>query len=343
VVDRVHSALDSRPSGGLDGDGSAADAETMDGGTRLPDTLTLGAFALAVTLGAGNFLAVRLSNLELAPFWGAGFRFGLAAASFIVVALALRLRWPRGRELGLTVLYGVLGFAVFYALMYWALTQVTAGVAVVVMAVVPLMTLLLATVQGLERLRIRGVLGSLLALSGIAWMTFGPQHVVVPLGALAAMLGAAVAVGQNIIVGKRLSANHPAVTNAVGMTVGAVLLLGSSAVVGEPWALPRQAEALWGVLYLVTFGSVGLFVLVLLVVRRWTASATSYMFVLFPVVTMALEAWILAEPVTGQMLVGAALVMAGVWFGALSPGARRVDTERAAHPALHAATPGRQR
>ncbi len=72
-----------------------------------------------------------------------------------------------------------------------------------------------------------------------------------------------------------------------------------------------------------TLGSVGLFILVLLVVRRWTVSATSYMFVLFPVVTLALAAWLLDEPITGEAVTGAALVMLGVWFGALSPGARR--------------------
>jgi drug/metabolite transporter (DMT)-like permease len=302
----------------------------MTGGNgRIPDTLTLGAFAVLVTLGAGNFLAVRMSNLELPPFWGAGLRFGLAAVSFVAISQFLRLSWPRGRDLVLTAVYGVLGFAAFYALMYWSLTQVTAGVAVVVMAVVPLVTLLLSAVEGIERLRARSVFGALLALAGIAWMTFGPQHVVVPLAALAAMLGAAITVSQSIIIGKRISGNHPAVTNAVGMTVGALLLLGLSLLAGEAWSFPREAEALWAVVYLVTLGSVGLFVLVLLVVRRWTASATSYMFVLFPVVTMALEAWILDEPVTGQMFLGAALVMAGVWFGALSPGARRAPAASA--------------
>jgi drug/metabolite transporter (DMT)-like permease len=306
----------------------------MDGGDgRIPDTLTLGAFAVVVTLGAGNFLAVRMSNLELPPFWGAGLRFGLAAVSFVAISLALRLPWPHGRDLALTAVYGVLGFAAFYALMYWTLTQVTAGVAVVVMAVVPLVTLLLSAAEGTEQLRARSLLGAFLALAGIAWMTFGPQHVMVPLAALAAMLGAAIAVGQSIIIGKRIAGNHPAVTNAVGMTVGAVLLLGFSLVVGEAWSVPRAAEALWAVVYLLTLGSVGLFVLVLLVVRRWTAAATSYMFVLFPVVTMALEAWILGEPVTGQMLLGATLVMAGVWFGALSPAARRAPTEPVTLPA----------
>jgi drug/metabolite transporter (DMT)-like permease len=305
------------------------------GGQRIPDTLTLSAFLVLVTLGAGNFLAVRMSNLELPPFWGAGLRFGLAAGSFVAISLVLRLPWPRDRDLALTILYGVLGFAAFYALMYWSLTQVTASVAVVVMAVVPLVTLLLSAAEGTERLRARSVYGAFLALAGITWMTFGPQHVAVPLAALTAMLVAAIAVGQSIIIGKRISGNHPAVTNAVGMTVGTVLLLGLSLLVGETWSVPREAEALWAVVYLVTLGSVGLFVLVLLVVRRWTASATSYMFVLFPVVTMALEAWILDESVTVQMLLGAGLVMAGVWFGALSPAARRAPAQtprRAAPP-----------
>jgi drug/metabolite transporter (DMT)-like permease len=112
-------------------------------------------------------------------------------------------------------------------------------------------------------------------------------------------------------------------TNAVGMTAGALALLATSALLGEQWALPRQAEVIWSVAYLATFGSVGLFILVLLVVRHWTASATSYMFVLFPVVTMVLGALLADEPITIQGVIGAGLVMLGVWFGALSPAARQ--------------------
>jgi drug/metabolite transporter (DMT)-like permease len=79
--------------------------------------------------------------------------------------------------------------------------------------------------------------------------------------------------------------------------------------------------------YLVTAGSVGLFALVLLVARRWTASATSYMFVLFPVVTMVFGALLIDEPVTVASTIGALVVMAGVWFG-ISPGSRRSITAR---------------
>ena len=71
--------------------------------------------------------------------------------------------------------------------------------------------------------------------------------------------------------------------------------------------------------YLVTLGSVGLFLALLTVVRRWTASATSYVFVLFPVATLVLEALLLGAPITAPAMAGAALVMAGVWLGALAP------------------------
>lgn len=284
---------------------------------RVPP-LALAAFSVAVLLGAANFVAVRLSNQELAPFWGAALRFSLAAALFVIIALILRLRWPRGRLLALTAAYGALAFAIPYALMYWALTLATAGSAAVVMAGVPLATLLLAAAQRLEQLSVRALAGSVLALGGIAWMVVGSQGINAPPGAVIAMLGATLAISQGIILGKRLSGNHPAMTNAVAMTIGAGLLTILSASANEIWVLPAQPDVAAALVYLVVPGSVGLFVLVLLVVRTWTSSASSYMFVLFPVVTMVLAALLINEPVTVPAALGAALVMAGAWFGALA-------------------------
>jgi drug/metabolite transporter (DMT)-like permease len=293
----------------------------MEGMQRGPDRTTLAAFGMATLLGAGNFLAVRYSNTGLDPFWGAGVRFTCSTALFVAIALTVRAAWPRGRQLALTVVYGVLSFGLFFALMYWALLRVTAGVTTVVMAVVPMMTLLLAWAHRMEPLRARNVTGATLALLGISWMAIRPGTQL-PLGPLLAMLLAAVCIGESIIVAKRVSANHPAVTNAIGMGTGALLLLVFSLVAGETWAGPTTREAAWAVLYLVTFGSVGLFALVLYVVERWTASASSYAFVLFPVVTMILEATIADVPLRTEALAGATIVVSGVWFGALSTRAR---------------------
>jgi drug/metabolite transporter (DMT)-like permease len=253
----------------------------------------------------------------------------------VIVAVA-RLPIPRGRALATTVLFGVLSFAAFYALMYWALDRVAAGLATIVMAAVPLLTLLIATAEGQERFHWRGAAGAVLAGAGIVTMVAGPQDLDLPASALVAMLLAAAAVGQSVIIGRRISGQHPAVTNAVGMVTGAVLLLALSALAGETWALPRERDVVVAVGYLVAFGSAALFVLILLIVRRWTASATSYMFVLFPFVTLLLEAWLLDEPITSQAAIAAVLVVAGAWVGALSPAARRATV---AVPDIAAPTP----
>lgn len=286
--------------------------------TSSPGAFTLTAFFAAVAIGGANFLAVRFSNEELEPFWGAGLRFIGALAIFVVVVVALRLEWPRGRLLLLTIAYGVVNFTLSYALMYWALVTVTAGVAAVVLAIVPLVTPMLAAVQRLEALSSRAIVGALVALAGIVWMTVGPEGLLLPISGLVAILVASVTVAQGVILGKRVANNHPAMTNAVGLAAGAPLLLVISAIAGEDWALPTETAAVWSVLYLMTIGSVGLFVLFLLVVRRWTASATAYSFVLFPVVTMLLEAWLADVPLTVRGVTGAMVVMAGVWFGAFA-------------------------
>jgi drug/metabolite transporter (DMT)-like permease len=56
------------------------------------------------------------------------------------------------------------------------------------------------------------------------------------------------------------------------------------------------------------------------------------MFVLFPLVTMVLGAWLLGEQMTGYGVIGAVVVMAGAWLGALSPDARQPVPVRRTDP-----------
>src|SRR5690606_25849346 len=254
------------------------------------DPVTFLLFAACVLLASGNFIAVRYSNQQLEPMWGAGLRFGLAAVIFTLIAAATGARRPRGAARGWTLLYGVLNFGVFYALMYWSLLHVTASTATVITAAVPLLTLLLAAAQGLERISGRALVGAVLAVAGVAWLSLGSAPFSGTPLALLTLLLAALAIAQSIIVGKRISGYSPAVTNAFGMAVGAALLLALSLVGGERWAWPTAPAARWAVLYLVTFGSVGLFAATLLLIRRWAPSASAYVLVIVPLVTLVLEA-----------------------------------------------------
>jgi len=245
----------------------------------------------------------------------------------LVVMAVLRLPFPRGRALTGALLYGALNFGAAFALAYYALVRLHAGLGQTLLALVPLATLLLAVAQHQERLRLAAVIGTLLALVGVAVISQGPMGASVPLGSLLAALASAVCIAQAAVLVRRFPAVHPVTMNAVGMATGAALLVAGSLLTGEPRPLPQRATTWAAVAYLVVVGSVVVFVLYLVVLRYWAASRAAYAFVLIPFVTVVLSAWLDDEPLGPGLLLGGLLVLAGVYVGALRP------TDRRPHPA----------
>ncbi|HEV8669607.1 MAG TPA: EamA family transporter [Candidatus Limnocylindria bacterium] len=290
---------------------------------RPPDRLTLAAFVTLIVIGGAASVAIRFSNQELPPFWGATLRFAAASLIFAVMVIWLRAPLPRGRGLVGALIYGVLGFGVSYALTYWGFITIEAGLGQVILALIPLLTLVLAIVHGLERFRLRALVGALLAVAGIAVVYGGQAAATVPVWSVLALIAAGACIAESSIVVKWFPESHPAALNAVGMATGTVILLALSAVAGERWTVPTLASTWLALAYLVLMGSVPVFLLFVFVLRRWTASATSYMFVLLPFATVALGALIAQETVTTAIVLGGALVLAGVYVGAFTGVPRR--------------------
>jgi drug/metabolite transporter (DMT)-like permease len=111
---------------------------------------TLLAFFGFVILSGSNFVGVRFSNFELPPFWGAALRFSVAGLLFFLIVALRRIQLPRGRALLGATVYGILSFGVSYAFAYYALVSLNAGLASVVLVLVPLATIFLAAAQGQE-------------------------------------------------------------------------------------------------------------------------------------------------------------------------------------------------
>jgi drug/metabolite transporter (DMT)-like permease len=283
------------------------------------DRATLAAFGALVILVGANLVAIRVSNRELAPFWGAGTRFVLAATVFAAIVAARRITLPRGTALAGALLFGVLDIAAYFALSYWGLVQVPAGQAAVIGALLPLVTLFLAVAHGLERLGWRALAGGVVAVAGVALVSGEQVRGDVPLVSLLALLAGIVCGAEASIIVKRLPPGDPVATNAVAMAVGAVVLLALSVASGETRTLPVEGATWVAFAYLVSFGTVGVFLLFLFILQRWQASAVAYLFVLAPFVSVALAAWLLGEEVTLVTAVGALLVLAGVYVGALAP------------------------
>jgi len=180
--------------------------------------------------------------------------------------------------------------------------------------------------------RLTGILNTHHKTDQRGWLLLTPKHAPKPtlathlefalkwegvnLAVLAA-LGSALCFAESAVLVRVLPPVHPVAMNAVGMTAGAAALLAGGVVAGESFVLP-EGSATWAAsVYLVTLGSVGVFFLYLFVLGRWTASRAAYAFLLSPIASISLSAWLDDEPVGPGLVVGGLLVLAGVYVGAL--------------------------
>lgn len=270
-------------------------------------------------LAGGNAVAIRFSNRELDPLWGAALRFALATALLATLMAVLRVSLPRGRALRGAVLYGALAIGGAFALAYYGLVDVHAGLGQTLLATVPLATLFLAVLQRQERLRLGAVVGGMIALAGIAVMSQATLAADVPVLSLFAVLGGALCFAEAAILVRHFPVVHPVALNAVGMATGALLLAAGALIAQEATELPDRRDTWLALSYLVPVGSVVVFVLYVVVLRYWEASRAAYEFVLIPIVTVVLSMWLDDEPLGIGLLLGGPLVLIGVYVGALRP------------------------
>ncbi|MGB3714071.1 MAG: EamA family transporter [Candidatus Promineifilaceae bacterium] len=286
----------------------------------LPDRTTLIAFGGFVLIGGGAALSVRYIYGELAPFWSGALRFGLAALIFWALMAIRRVPLPRGRALTGAILFGSLSGAAML-LIYYGLTKTQASFFQTLAAIVPLLTLLFAAAHGLETLRRRGVAGGLLAVVGIAIAVSGSLStgVEVSLPHLLAIVAGAACFAEAGIVIKLFPPSHPYATNAVAMTINTSILAAGSLILGETWVFPSLASTWMAMAYIVVGATVVGFLLYLSILKRWTATGASYGFVLTPIVTVILASLLTDETIALVFVAGAAVVLAGVYVGALMP------------------------
>ena len=275
------------------------------------------AFVAFVLLAGSNAAGVKVVLGELPPLWSAAVRFLIAGALLLVVMVVQHRPVPRGEHLQGTLIYGVIAFAFVYFCLYLAIGDTGSGVTMTVLSIVPLLTVLLSAVHGIERPRLLGVIGALVAAGGIVLIAFDELTLSVPLTAIGLLLAGATGQAEQVVIVKRLPPGDPVAANAIGMLLGGTLLVGASRAAGEPIVWPTQPDTLVAMAYLIGPGSIGVFMLALFILARWTASATSYAFLLFPLVAIALGVVLFDEPFQPVFLIGGAVVLLGVYIGAI--------------------------
>jgi drug/metabolite transporter (DMT)-like permease len=309
---------------------------SQDKTSGLLDTKTLAAFVLFVVLAGGASVAVRITYGELAPFYSGAARFAFAAVIFWILVFIRKIPIPRGKALLGAALFGTLSVGLAFTFIAWGLVATPASTYQVLMALVPLLTLFFAYFHGVERIRWQGLLGSLLAVGGIAVVVGGGSRGQLSLPHVLAIIAGAACLSEAGVIAKKFPRSHPLATNAIAMTIGAVLLSTVSLITGEAWIIPSQVDTWLAFGYLTIFVTFVVFLTYLYILGRWTASGASYGFVLTPLVTIVVASSLAGEQITLSFVAGGVLVLAGVLVGALLPS--RPPKPPEPEPIIHGAT-----
>jgi drug/metabolite transporter (DMT)-like permease len=276
--------------------------------------VVLAFFAIYVLWG-GSFLGIRVAVLELPPLFAAGVRFFVAGVALYV---CMRLRGrpaPTKSQWSSLAIIAVLMFVAEYGPLFWAEKYVPSGIASVLEATLPLITIALETwVFRRHRFQWPLLAAVLLGFFGVSVLLFHNSEQHFGLIPCLAILGGATAWSLGAVLNRSLDMpeSKPLASGGAMMLGGGMLLL-LSASFGELHPFPHiSLRAGWALLYLIVCGSLlGFTAFVWLLARMPATRVASHAYV-NPVVAVALGYFVAGEVITARTLIGTALVLASV-------------------------------
>jgi len=314
----------------------------------------IAAFLAIYIIWGSTFLAIKVAVETIPPLTAAGVRFFLAGVALYGWARfrgAPRPSAPQWRNIGML---GAVMFLPVYAALFWAERTVPSGLSAVLVATLPLWTMLLETGL-LKRRRATGtmIVALIAGFSGVVLLSTGAGN---SENAIAWLPCAAVVVGEMFwavgsVITKRVELpTSSAMTAGAEMICGGALLLLSGAAIGEWRAVLRPtAVAVVAMGYLVVAGSIVAYNAYVWLLGRTTATRLSSYSYVNPVVALAIGYQFAGEHLTPHALSGSLLVLASLvliqWAtGAagtlrVQGGERRPEAITAAHTSLDKALP----
>src|ERR1700756_3588281 len=269
---------------------------------------------------SSTWLAIKIGLRDLPPVSFVAIRFLIAIIVLLAVSIGrTRLLPLRRNDYAVLAITGVLMFAVNYTLLFWAELHVSSGLAAVLQATIPIFGLFFAHwMLPDEPLRLQKLAGAVIALGGVTLICgrlLGFNGPLAFWGGLAVVVGAASAAFANVLVKARSMQLAPAMLAAWQMVFGtAPLLLLGFAVDGNPARFQWTPISVFCLLYLAVIGSALTFLLLYWLLPRLTVAQLQSISLITPPGAVMLG-WLLGgETFPLSSLLGAGLVLAGVWM-----------------------------
>lgn len=277
--------------------------------------------ATMVLLWSANFIIGKVAVREFPVLTLSGLRVMLAAAILLAFFTArnglagfavLRREWKLMALLGL---FGVVFNQVFFIA---GLKYTSVAHSSLIISLSPVFVLVIARLHRLEELSTMKIAGLAMSMAGVAVLAGerggqGPGPSL--LGDLLAIAGS-IAFAYYVVIGKEVTPRFDSLsmntfTYALGalmlapVTVGGLLRGGAGGVSGKAWL---------AMVYMAACASVAAYVIFYYALRFVSATRMTALSYLQPVLATLLGLFLLKEPITTRLLVGAAVVFAGVYL-----------------------------
>lgn len=277
----------------------------------MPDRNALTLVFLGAVFGS-SFLFMRVAAPEVGPVAVAEGRVVVATVLLAMVAGRPALRTVAANWRGFAVL-GFFNVAVPFTLISFAEVSITASLAALLNATVPMFAAIVGAIwlgQPLTRERIAGI-G--LGFAGVGLLVgWSPVELTVEtLVAVVAMLGATMGYAIGLTYARQRFAPMPPLTAAVGQLAAATVMLAPLALATLPAAVP-SAAAIGSILTIGILCTAVAWPLLFRLLGRFGPTATSTVTFLAPAFGIAWGGLFLAEPVGLEMLPGSVLVAASL-------------------------------
>jgi drug/metabolite transporter (DMT)-like permease len=276
-------------------------------------------FVLTALIWGATWFAIKDQLRAAPPSWSIAWRFALAAAGMAVLVLVKGQSFRLTREgHAVAAIFGLTQFCLNFNLLYRAEAHLTSGLVAVLFGLLMLPNALLARLFLKHPLTLRFILGTLVALGGIALLLLHEARIApldgkVGLG-LALTAGSILAASAaNVLQASEPSRRQPILPLlAWALIWGALANLVVAWVTSGPPVLPLDGRYLGGLFYLGILGSVVTFPLYFQLVRDLGPGRAAYNGVAVPIVAMAIST--LLEGYRWSLLaaVGAVLALLGM-------------------------------
>jgi drug/metabolite transporter (DMT)-like permease len=289
--------------------------------TQAPAARLAVLFGLMVTAWSLSFIVVKVAAREIPAVLLTAMR--AAGSAIIMIAVAAwdgrqnprpKWNWADAPKLLAAATTGITLNQLFYIV---GVSRTSVAHSSIVIALLPAIVHLMAVIAGQERVTLTKIAGMATALGGVAvlQLTRSADTTATLSGDLIVFLGTLV-FSFYTVLSKELTSRYGGIyQTALGFVVGAVTLPWIAWWSGERVHLAQVSPIAWlSLSYMILIQSVVAYLIYYYLLAHVPASRVS-MFTYFQPVLATLFAWMLLnEPVTGSLVAGGAIVIAGVWL-----------------------------